>query len=123
MLKPYLSLLILLLYCSSCSTPPPQDTLRSVDIHQVNNKQQEVFIKPKSEEEIKNAYLDYIKNAPTNDKSRRMAFNRLAEIELNRINQFSKKNGASNNENEPRIFKKINGATQNIPERISRCKK
>ncbi len=98
MLKPFLSIFIASLCLSSCSTPPPQDTLRSVDIHQAKTKQNEVFIKPKSEEEIKNAYLDYIKNAPTNDKSRRMAFNRLAEIELNRINGMSKKNADSSND-------------------------
>jgi cellulose synthase operon protein C len=98
MLKISLSLFISLLCFSSCSTPPPQDTLRAVDITTTKSKQKEVFIKPKSEEEIKTAYLDYIKNAPSNDKSRRMAFSRLAEIELNRINMLSKANTGANND-------------------------
>ncbi|MES2825411.1 MAG: tetratricopeptide repeat protein [Pseudomonadota bacterium] len=91
MLKLSLSIFIIALGSASCSTPPPQDTLGAVDIRQTKSKKNEVFVKPKSEEEIKNAYLDYIKNAPTTDKSRRMAFNRLAEIELSRINVMSKK--------------------------------
>lgn len=94
-MKP-LIIIVILLCLSSCSTPPPQDTLRSVDIYQTKSKQSnDVFIKPKSEEEIKTAYQDYIKNTPTNDKTRRMALNRLAEIELNRINVLSKKGASS----------------------------
>lgn len=97
MLKLSLSIFTIVLCFVSCSTPPSQDTLGAVDIRQTKSKKSEVFIKPKSEEEIKNAYLDYIKNAPTTDKSRRMAFNRLAEIELSRINVLSKK-GAGNSD-------------------------
>ncbi len=95
MSKSIIILLIALAFGSGCSTPPPEDTLRAIDVRQTkqaNNAKNEVFIKPKSEEEIKNAYLDYIKNSSSTDKSRRMAFNRLAEIELNQINQLSKNN-------------------------------
>jgi cellulose synthase operon protein C len=96
-------LVVIVLAFTGCSTTPPDDSLRAIDVGQTKNSKSkkdtksDVFIKPKSEAEIKNAYLDYIKNTSSNDKSRRMAFNRLAEIELNQINQLSKKNASAGN--------------------------
>ncbi|HWV16199.1 MAG TPA: tetratricopeptide repeat protein [Cellvibrio sp.] len=96
MLKKYPLLSLALLCISGCSSPQPQDTLGSIDVVQEKKKQVEVSAKPKpaakSEEEIKNAYYNYINNAPSNDKSRRVAINRLAELELSRLNQQAQKN-------------------------------
>ncbi len=71
----------------------PNDTLGSIDtLQSKTTTNTEVFVKPKSEDEIKDAYYNYIKNAPTNDKTRRLAIGRLTELELNRINVDAKNN-------------------------------
>jgi len=84
--------LLTLLLLSSCSNTPSQDeeTIGSIDVTQGRKKADEVFVKPKSEEEIKAAYYNYIKSAPATDKSRLSAINRLAELEINRINNMVK---------------------------------
>lgn len=88
---------IVLLCMSGCSSQQqPQDTLGSIDVVQEKKKTAETTVKPKSEEEIKSAYYNYIKNAPTNDKSRRVAINRLAELEMSRLNEQTQKSANQN---------------------------
>lgn len=69
-----------------------------LDVNHANKEQNEIFIKPKTEEEIKSAYYNYIKNAPNDDKSRLSAINRLAELEMKRINHLVKNASADNEE-------------------------
>ena len=79
-----------LLTLHACSTQQPEETLRLLDVQGENVEQNEVFVKPKSEEEIKEAYYNYIKSARADDKSRLSAINRLAELEMKRINDLVK---------------------------------
>lgn len=84
-------LIFMLLLLTSCSSPSPQEeTLGSLDVTQDGKKPDAVFVKPKTEEEIKSAYYNYIKSAPATDKSRLSAINRLAELEINRLNNMVK---------------------------------
>ncbi|MGB3610438.1 MAG: tetratricopeptide repeat protein [Cellvibrio sp.] len=87
-----------------CTTQQPEETLRLLDIQGEKNAQNEVFVKPKSEEEIKEAYYNYIKSAPADDKSRLSAINRLAELEMNRINELVK-NARGPEDAEDRIYR------------------
>src|SRR5690554_2637632 len=85
------SLLFLnILVIGGCASPQPEQTLRTLDMQSTGVAQNEVFVKPKSEEEIKAAYYNYINSAPSNDKSRLAAITRLAELEMDRINQLMK---------------------------------
>lgn len=94
----FASLLGFILLAGCSSGPEPQETLRSVDVIHTDSSSDEVFVKPKSEEEIKDAYYKYIKSASKDDKARFAAINRLAELELNRINEIVK--NSTNAENE-----------------------
>lgn len=94
--KFYPAFTLALMYLVGCSSPQPQDTLGAIDIVQEKKKTSENSVAPKSEEEIKSAYYNYIKNAPTNDKSRRIAINRLAELEMNRLTVQTQKNANQN---------------------------
>lgn len=69
-----------------------------LDVQHQGTAQSDVFVKPKTEEEIKDAYYNYIKTAPADDKSRLSAINRLAELEMNRINEMVKNARDSNDE-------------------------
>lgn len=92
---------LVLLLISSCSNQPSDDqTLGSLDVKQDNQESSDVFVKPKTEEEIKKAYYTYIKNAPTTEKSRLSAINRLAELEINRLNNLSKSDTQDNSYDE-----------------------
>ena len=102
---PYFSLLLSgLLLSQGCSTPQPEETLRLLDVQGENVAQNEVFVKPKSEEEIKEAYYNYIQSAPADDKSRLSAINRLAELEMKRINELVK-NTQDQEDTEDRIYR------------------
>ena len=79
----------------SCSNKPSvrsntANTLRSVDIQDKSTMQADVFVKPKTDEEINQAYANYLKNAKHNEKFRRDAITRLAELELDAINEALK---------------------------------
>lgn len=66
----------------SCSTPEKRATLRDVDVVAKSQTQPKVFVKPKSDEEIRKAYADYLKYATKEDTSRLAAINRLAQLEF-----------------------------------------
>ncbi|MDH5409352.1 MAG: hypothetical protein OEY00_12140, partial [Gammaproteobacteria bacterium] len=59
------------LLLSSCSNGPIKKTLRDVDITSKKQTNSAVFIKPKSDEEIRKAYEEYLKHA-TSDSSLRL---------------------------------------------------
>lgn len=80
-----------LLFLTNCSNQPAEEeTLGSLDVTSGGKAADEVFVKPKSEEEIKAAYYNYIKSAPATEKTRLSAINRLAELEINRLNNLVK---------------------------------
>ncbi|RYE54245.1 MAG: tetratricopeptide repeat protein, partial [Sphingobacteriales bacterium] len=83
---------ISILCITGCSTSQPEEhkTLRDIDIKQEKTAKSEVFVKPKTEEEIKSAYYNYIKNSSNSDNSRLSAINRLTELEMSRINDLTK---------------------------------
>ncbi|WP_188151034.1 tetratricopeptide repeat protein [Teredinibacter waterburyi] len=68
-------------WLSGCSSSQPQ-TLADIDLSSDQSMQGEVFVKPKTDEEIRDAYYAYIKNASKSDRSRLTAINRLAQLEL-----------------------------------------
>ncbi|SMF29756.1 Outer membrane protein assembly factor BamD, BamD/ComL family [Alteromonadaceae bacterium Bs31] len=77
-----------LLTLVACSSSETKQTLADIDLSDDTNMQSNVFVKPKSEEEIKQAYYSYIRNASKNDKSRQTAINRIAAMELNLTNKI-----------------------------------
>ena len=97
---PSLSLLALLLAATACSAPPKRATLRDVDIVSTNQTHNQSTVKPKSAEEIKQAYADYLKYAAKNDKSRLDALQRLAQLEFDLSEKLAKNKGENNNATE-----------------------
>ena len=76
----FLSLLVSLI--TACQQAPHKPTLRDVDSVKVGNSTSEVYVKPKSDEEIRRAYAEYLKHSSANDNIRMSAINRLAELEF-----------------------------------------
>lgn len=66
----------------SCAPQQQGATLRDLDVIKRNGEPEIVFIKPKTNEEIKAAYLEYLKHANSNNKARMTAISRLADIEF-----------------------------------------
>jgi len=81
-MRNFISLVIIASLISACQQAPVTSTLRDVDTVKSDKKSAEVFIKPKTDEEIRQAYADYLKHSATNDNSRMSAINRLAELEF-----------------------------------------
>jgi len=76
---------------SACQTPKVGPTkIADIDVSGAKGSNQKVFIKPKSEEEVRQAYADYLKSADVNadDKSRISALTRLAELEFSYGNKL-----------------------------------
>ena len=95
----YLTILII----SGCSSSADRrHTLRDVDVSHTEQKQEKVFIKPKSKIDIRKAYSDYLKFAAKDDSSRLDAINRLAELEFELSNKFQKEN--ENEELDERLY-------------------
>jgi len=67
---------------SSCSSTDKKVTLRDVDIISEKQSNNAVFIKPKTDEEIRKAYEEYLKHATSDTSLRLTAINRLAELEF-----------------------------------------
>jgi len=82
----------------SCSHTETKPTLADIDVRDATNKQSNVFIKPKSEAEIKQAYYNYIRNASKGDQSRQAAINRIAAMELSLTNRIMAQSEVSANE-------------------------
>jgi tetratricopeptide (TPR) repeat protein len=71
----------------SCISQETKPSLADVDVKYKKESGNSVFIKPKSELEIRQAYADYLNNAEIEDNSRINALSRLAELEFD----YSKK--------------------------------
>ena len=93
-------LILMILTMTSCVTQQKNDTLRYIDVIGEKNTKTSVFIKPKTNKEIKAAYLEYIKHARTNNKSRMAAISRLAEIEFDLSDKLNDSKKISKNNSE-----------------------
>ena len=83
---------------SGCSTPLEQEaTLRDLDVQSSEVGQAPVFIKPKSEEEVRQAYDNYLRSASADEKGRRAAMGRLADLEMEKLKALeNRQSGAQN---------------------------
>lgn len=93
-----------------CSSEQTQDSLGTLDIHRTKNTTNEVFVKSKSEEEIKNEYYRYIESSGKDDKSRRLAMNRVTEIEINKINALAKSDQTQGVSDDPQYIASLQHA-------------
>lgn len=82
MIRHILLSLMLTMFASGCNQKQEKSTLRELDVTNSEKSISEVFVKPKTDEEIKRAYSEYLKYATKNDNSRMSAINRLAELEF-----------------------------------------
>ncbi|HEY8940912.1 MAG TPA: tetratricopeptide repeat protein [Cellvibrio sp.] len=92
-----LSLLCLSGYLlTGCSTPVEHEaTLRDLDMQSSQVGQAPVFVKPKSEEEVRQAYDNYLRTAGSEEKGRRAAMGRLAELEMKKLKELEDSQDAS----------------------------
>lgn len=67
---------------ASCSSPVKRTTLRDIDISGIRQSKPGVSRTPENPENIRRAYLEYLKHASKNDKSRVDALHRLAQLEF-----------------------------------------
>lgn len=71
---------------SACTTTIEQEsTLRDLDVQSSQIGQTPAFIKPKSDEEVRQAYDDYLRTAHTDENGRQAAIGRLAELEMQKL--------------------------------------
>ena len=101
MKHPQINLYHVLMACTlicvtSCSAPLKRATLRDVDVISTKKNSSGLVVKPKSEEEIKQAYSEYLKYAAKNDKSRLDALQRLAQLEFDLSEKMIKSKGKAN---------------------------
>ena len=81
----------------SCKSESARPSLADLDVKSSKQAKTKVFIKPKSEEEIRKAYADYLKNSGTDDNSRIDALSRLAELEFDYSNKLLHDKESENN--------------------------
>lgn len=96
-----------LLLLAGCQTvrPEAKPSLADIDVSDEKNEGKKVYIKPKSVEEIRTAYSNYLNSATVDDRSRIEALARLAELEFNFSNQLLKEKEASDSEDDTQIDK------------------
>ncbi|MCK4706036.1 MAG: tetratricopeptide repeat protein, partial [Gammaproteobacteria bacterium] len=82
------SIIVMALSTYSCNSEPDRRSLADIDVKSNNQIESKVFIKPKSDAEIRKAYSDYLNNSNIDDNSRIDALSRLAELEFNYSNQL-----------------------------------
>jgi len=76
-------IIVTLIALSACnSSGNKRNTVRDIDVINQKTSQQKIFIKPKSKDDIRKAYSDYLNFASKDDTSRLDAINRLAELEF-----------------------------------------
>ena len=93
---------------SACKFSDEPSSLGDIDVSTTQKTQSKVFIKPKSDEEIRNAYADYLQNAGADDRSRLDALSRLAELEFNYGNKLLQQENASSEEKDKIADKRFN---------------
>ena len=72
--------IITCIFLSACKTE--SNSLADIDVSSSKKQTNKVFIKPKTDDEIRSAYTNYLKNADNDENSRLDALNRLAELEF-----------------------------------------
>ncbi len=82
---------------SACSSPQKKTTLRDIDVYGKNKESTAVFVKPKSVDEIRQAYSEYLKFSSKGDLSRLDALHRLAQLEFELSEKQAKSKGENNN--------------------------
>lgn len=86
--------LVIMISLSAClavqNRPRQAQSLSNIDRKEPVNQ---VFVKHKSEEEIRKAYTEYLNNSMIDDKSRLDALTRLAELEYSSSNKLMNANG------------------------------
>ncbi|WP_018277150.1 tetratricopeptide repeat protein [Teredinibacter turnerae] len=87
--------IISLIGLSGCSSSTKHATVGDIDISGSRDSQAPVFVKPKSDAEIKEAYYDYVRNAAKADRSRQAAINRIAALELELTNKLLENSSTS----------------------------
>ena len=83
---------------TGCSNQVTQEaTLRDLDVQSSEVGQAPVFVKPKTEEEIRQAYDNYLRSASADEKGRRAAMERLAELETDKLKALENTQSGSHN--------------------------
>ena len=77
-----------LLFLYSCTAAEVKPSLADIDVTHTKKTENKVFIKAKSELEIRKAYSDYLNNSEIDDNSRINALSRLAELEFDYSNKL-----------------------------------
>src|SRR5690606_11159287 len=81
---------------NGCSTQVEQEaTLRDLDVQSSQTGQVPVFVKPKSEDEVRQAYDNYLRSASSDEKGRRAAMDRLAESETEKLKDLENRQTGS----------------------------
>lgn len=83
-----ISFIFFLLLVGCTTTEPQEATLRDLDIQSSDKETAPVFVKAKNEREIKEAYANYLNSASSDEKGRRVAMSRLAELEMAELNKL-----------------------------------
>ncbi len=82
-LKYILALTFAMLFVTACKEEEKKPaSLADIDVSSGKQSKNKVFIKPKTDEEIRAAYTDYLNNADADDNTRLDALSRLAELEF-----------------------------------------
>lgn len=111
----HLRILIILTITSlliSCKSDEPS-SLADLDIKSKNTHENKVFIKPKTDDEIRKAYSDYLNNADIDDNSRIDALTRLAELEFSHSDKLLAEKEKQNKETSDELADKLYEARLN----------
>lgn len=87
-LLPTLSLATLALL-TGCIGSQPVRTLDSLDLRQGSWAGSDIFVEPRSEDEVRAAYDNYIQRSSEGESGRLLAIQRLAELEISRLNKLT----------------------------------
>lgn len=77
----------------ACSTPPPQHTLRDVDVVGGKSASVQTAARLRNEAAIREAYAEYLRHASKQDISRIDALQRLAQLEFELIDKLARNKG------------------------------
>lgn len=73
---------VLIIALAACSAPVKRTSLRDIDYSGKRQSNKNTSVTPKSSDDIRRAYLDYLKYATKDEKSRVDALHRLAQLEF-----------------------------------------
>lgn len=96
----------------SCKSDEPS-SLADLDIKSKNIHEDKVFIKPKTDDEIRKAYSDYLNNADIDDNSRIDALTRLAELEFSHSDKLLAEKEKQNKQTSDELADKLYEARLN----------